>query len=155
MMTQEQQGDEAMANEWLQLCDEIDDGMFDDGLEEIARAVQSRRDVVHRRLARRLQRELAVGDRVMLTNGIKPRYLEGMSATVIRLQLDQQAAVVDLDALPTPGRGRPSNEAPRKKMLVPLINLVKIDADVETLGSTDDSADIGDDTEDYDEEDDD
>ena len=142
-----------MANEWLQLCDEVDDGAFDDGLEEIARAVQSRRDVVHRRLARRLQRELSVGERVMLTNGIKPRYLEGMSATVKRLKLDQQAAIVELDSVPTPGRGRPSANQPTKKLLVPLINLIKLDDDVSTLGSTDDSADIGDDEdEDEDEE---
>ena len=141
-----------MANEWLQLCDEIDDGNFDDGLEEIARAVQSRRDVVHRRLARRLQRELAVGDRVMLTNGVKPRYLEGMSATVKKLVPEQQAAVVELDHLPSPGRGRPSNEKPTKKLLLGLINLVKLDADVGTMTGADDS-DIGDDEE-YEDEDD-
>jgi len=49
---------------WLQVCDGIDDGDFDDGLDEIARAVQSRRDVVARRNARRLMTQIEVGSRV-------------------------------------------------------------------------------------------
>jgi hypothetical protein len=136
--------------DWLQLCDDIDDGDFDDGLEDIARAVQFRRELVHRKQARRLQRDMSVGDRVILTNKITPRYLEGCSATVTKIQ--EGAAVVELDELPI-HRGRPTKEKPTKKLLVPFIHLVKLDADVETLRNTDDAADIGDDEE-YEDDDD-
>jgi hypothetical protein len=132
--------------DWLQLCDEIDDGEHDDGLEDIAKAIQSRRDVVHRRTARRLAREIQKDDRVMLTNRVTPRYLEGCSGTVLRVKQDQGAAVVQLDSLPT-HRGRPSAQGPQDKLLVPFIHLVKIDDDVKTLRNTDDAADIGDDDE--------
>lgn len=140
--------------DWLQLCDDIDDGGFDDGLDEIARAIQSRRDVVHRRAARRMAREIEKGARVMLTNRITPRYLEGCSGTVIRIKAEQQAAVVELDSLPT-HRGRPSAQGPQNKMLVPFLHLVLLDEDVKTLTNTDDAADIGDDEEYEDLEDDD
>jgi len=140
--------------DWLQLCDDIDDGAHDDGLEEIAKAIQSRRDVVHRRTARRLAREITKGDRVMLTNRVTPRYLEGCSGTVIRVKLEQGAAVVQLDSLPT-HRGRPSTQTgPKDKLLVPFIHIVKLDNDVQTLTNTDDAENIGDDEEYDDEEDD-
>lgn len=138
--------------DWLQLCDDIDDGVFDDGLEDIAKAVSSRRDIVHRRNARRLQRSLEVNDRVMLTNKVSPRYLEGCTGTV--LQLRDGAAVVKLDSLPT-HRGRPPAEGHKDKLLVPFIHLVKLDDDVETLKGTNLDADIGDDEDYEDDEDDD
>jgi hypothetical protein len=134
------------STDWLQLCDDIDDGEFDSGLEEIAKAVQSRRDIVHRRAARRLQRELQKGDRVMLTNKVTPRYLEGCSATIRQMKPEQGAAVVDLDSLPT-HRGRPPADGHTTRLLVPFIHLVKIDEGVQTLKNTDDAADIGDDEE--------
>lgn len=139
-------------SDWLQLCDDIDDGEHDDGLEEIARAIQSRRDVVHRRTARRLAREIQVGDRVVLTNRVTPRYLEGCAGTILKVKLEQGAAIVKLDSLPT-HRGRPSAEGPKDKLLVPFIHLVKLDEDVQTLRNTDDAANIGDDEEYDDEED--
>lgn len=137
--------------DWLSICDDIDDGAHDEGLDEIARAIQTRREVVIRRNARRLLRELELGDRVMLTNGIKPRYLEGMVGTV--KQIKEGAAVIFLDSMPTAGRGRPAAEGMKQKLLVPLINLTKLDADVATLSDAG-TDDIGDD-EDYEDEDDD
>jgi len=142
-----------MANttDWLQLCDDIDDGLFDDGLEEIARAVASRRDIVGRRNARRLQRSLEVGDKVKLTNGIKPRYLEGMVGHIERMQ--DGAAVVKLTRVPThQGAGRPPAEGFKDKFLVPFVHLVKIDADTQELGEVDMKSGLGDDAE-YEDED--
>lgn len=137
-------------DQWLQLCDDIDDGSFDAGLAEIARAVVSRRDIVARRNARRLIRSLEIGDRVMLTNGIKPRYYDGMIGTVTRIE--DEAARVELDRLPVrSGAGRPSTEEPTKKLLVEFIFLRKIEAGTGTTQSSDLSADIGDDEE-YDED---
>lgn len=141
-------------NNWLDLCDEIDDGGWDDGLDQIDRAIASRREVVQRRNARRLIRELSVGDRVMLTNGIKPRFYEGMIGSVIELR--DGAAVVNLDHKPS-GRGRKPTEGRRQKLLVPFINIVKVDDDFTTPENTnddDDDDDIGDDN-DYEGDDDD
>lgn len=135
--------------EWLDICDAIDDGALDEGLNEIARAVQSRREVVSQRTARRLLRSLKAGDRVMLTNRITPRYLEGMVGSVKEVR-DNGAAVVVLDTVPTPGRGRPPAEGMKKKLLVPLIHLQKLDDDVSTLTEAEPD-DIGDDDE-YDDE---
>lgn len=129
--------------EWLDICDAIDDGALDEGLNEIARAVQSRREVVSQRTARRLLRSLTAGDRVLLTNRITPRYLEGMVGSVKEVR-DNGAAVVVLDTIPTPGRGRPPAEGLRKKLLVPLIHLQKLDDDVSTLNEAQPD-DIGDD----------
>lgn len=145
----------AEGNDWLDLCDEIDNGGWDGGLDEIARAVASRRDIVARRNARRLLRSLSIGDRVVLTNGIKPRYLEGMTGSVVDLKLDQGAAVVTLDKTPShTGAGRPPAEGFKKKLLVPLINLVKHDGTTQ-LSEVDEGADIGDDSDDMEEIDDD
>lgn len=132
------------SNDWLQLCDDVDDGEYDAGLDDLAKAISSRRDIVHRRSARRLQRSLAIKDRVMLTNKVTPRYLEGCTGTVI--QMRDGAAVVKLDSLPT-HRGRPSADAQKDKLLVPFIHLVKLDEDVMALKHHDVAADIGDDEE--------
>lgn len=138
--------------DWLQLCDDIDDGEFDAGLDEIIKAVASRRDIVARRNARRLQRSLDVGDRVKLTNGIKPRYLDGMVGDIEKLQ--DGAAVVKLTKMPThTGAGRPPADGFKDKFLVPFIHLVKVDKTATQLGEVDMAADIGDDNE-YEDDDD-
>lgn len=139
----------AKSNDWLQLCDDIDDGDFDAGLEDIAKAVASRRDIVHRRNARRLQRSIKKGDAVMLTNKITPRYLEGCQGIVKSIR--DGAAVVKLNELPT-HRGRPSADGPQQTLLVPFVHLVKLDDGVTTLKSVDESENIGDDEEYEDEE---
>jgi hypothetical protein len=143
-----------MANDhdWLQLCDDIDDGEFDSGLEDIARAVASRRDIVHRRNARRLQRSIQKGDMVMLTNKITPRYLEGCQGEVKSIR--DGAAVVKLSEMPS-HRGRPPADGPKQTLLVPFIHLVKLDDNVTTLKAVNDSEGIGDDEEYEDELDDD
>lgn len=136
-------------NDWLQLCDDIDDGDFDSGLEDIAKAVASRRDIVHRRNARRLQRSIEVGDTVMLTNKITPRYLEGMQGVVKEIR--DGAAVVKLSEMPT-HRGRPSNEGPKRTLLVPFLHLVKLEDGIDAPKAVS-SKNIGDDAEYEDEED--
>lgn len=138
--------------EWVALCENIDDGDFDKGLGEIARTVQGRMGLVQRREARRLIVTLTKGTRVMLTNGIKPRYLEGMIGTVIKIEPENGAAVIELEKTPSPGRGRPSNNAPTKRMVIPFIHLRRIADDVTAPSELDDDEDeIGDD-EDLDEE---
>ena len=143
-----------MANDWLQLCDDIDDGDYDGGLNEIAKAIQSRRDVVVRRTARRLQRELKVGDKVKLTNGIKPRYLQGMVGHIERMK-DDGSAVVKLTKMPVrTGAGRPSKDEAKMndKFTIPFEYLVKIGDDSQELGEVDLAEEIGDDEE-YEDED--
>ena len=136
--------------DWLDLCDEIDNGQHDDGLDELARAIVSRRDIVARRNGRRMMRELAIGDKVKLTNGIKPRYLEGMVGHIEKIV--DGAAQVKLTRLPThSGAGRPPAEGFRDKFLVPFVHLVKLDPNAQDLGEVDMASAIGDDDE-YDDE---
>jgi hypothetical protein len=142
----------ATMSDWLDLCDRIDDGGYDEGLEEIAKAVSSRRDIVNRRSARRMMRSITVDDKVRLTNGIKPRYLEGMVGTVIEIR--SGAAVVKLTKVPThQGAGRPPAEGYKQKLLVPFENLKRVDDNVADLDDVDMSDSIGDD-EDYEGDDD-
>lgn len=140
---------------WLDLCDEIDDGKWDEGLDEIAKAIGSRRDIVSRRNARRLMRSLSVGDRVKLTNGIKPRYLEGMVGQVMEVR--SESAIVMLDRMPThTGAGRPPAEGFKQKLNVPLENLkVLKEGDATELSEVDLADKIGDDSDDMEEIDDD
>lgn len=139
--------------DWLQICDDIDDGAHDEGLDQIAKAITSRREVVARRNGRRLQRELKVGHRVLLTNGIQPRFHEGMIGTVKGIQ--DGAARVTLDDLPS-GRGRPPAEGRSKRLLVPFIHLQLLDEDDIRLTKqpAQDPSEVGDDS-DYEELDDD
>lgn len=139
-----------MANtDWLQLCDDIDDGSFDEGLNEIAKAIQSRRDVVIRRNARRLQRSLKVGDKVKLTNGIKPAYLNNMVGHIEKM-LETGAAVVKLTKMPVrSGAGRPSaaEKEMKDRFTVPFEFLTKIGDDTQELSEVDMAEEIGDDEE--------
>lgn len=140
--------------EWLTVCDEIDDGEHDEGLLQIMRAVESRREVTARRNARRLMRVLVKGDRVIITNDIKPRFYEGMVGTV--RQLRDAAAVIMLDELPS-GRGRTPTEERSKRLLVPFIHLVKLEEDDIRAVKADkaDPKEAGDDSDDMEEVDDD
>lgn len=142
-----------MANDgWLDLCDEIDNGEFDEGLREIAKTVASRLETVQRRAARRLMRSLAVGDKVKLGNGIKPRYLNGMVGHITKMR--DGAADVKLTKTPTPqGAGRPPVEGYKDHFTIPFEHLTRLDADVEDLNEVDMAADIGDDSDDMEEED--
>lgn len=138
-------------NDWLALCDNIDDGAFDSALDEIARAVVSRRDVVSRRNARRIVRLLIPNQTmVRLTNGVKPRFYENMVG-IIR-EVTGEAALVELTTRPQPGRGRPPAEL-QTKIRVAIINLEIVDPDTAVLlSSAKTKADIGDD-EDYEDDD--
>ena len=133
-------------HDWLQLCDDVDDGEWDAGLNEIAKAVSSRLDIVARRNARRLQRSLEVGDRVKLTNGIKPRYLNNMVGRIEDIR--DGAAVVKLDKMPSAtGAGRPPEGGYKDKLMVPFAYLQKLDKKTADLAEVDEAADIGDDAE--------
>lgn len=131
---------------WLQLCDDIDDGKVDEGLDELAKAISSRRDIVSRRKARHLLRSLTVGDKVKLTNGIKPRYLNNMVGHIMEIR--EGAAVVKLTRMPShTGAGRPPEGGYKDKLMVPFEFLVKVDEDASDLGEVDEAANIGDDNE--------
>lgn len=135
------------AMNWIDIADAVDDGHLDGGLDEIARAIQGRREVVARRRGRRAARELQPMDRVVLTNFIKPKYLEGLTGTILAMK--ESAAVVQIDELPSQkGRGRPRKDGgptATGKLLVPFVHLEKVDADVQGLGDVDEEEYIGDD----------
>ena len=65
-----------------QLLDAITAGELDDHLVAIADAVQARRHLLHTVRSARTIAELCVGDTVMFTNRIRPRYLEHELAEV-------------------------------------------------------------------------
>jgi hypothetical protein len=142
--------EEDMAD-WIAICDAVDDGEYDEGLEEIARAIAGRRDVVLRRSARRAMRDLQKGDRVELTHGIKPRFWEGTIGTIVKLS-GTGLAIVKVDSIPS-HRGRPPAEGRQDRLEIPVMYLRKLVAGVKTLVETEpDVADIGDDQEEDDEE---
>lgn len=62
------------------LFDEIRGGAFDDRLGAIITECQARKTL----LARVRVKELRAGDTVILTGGLRPKYLRGATATVIR-----------------------------------------------------------------------
>lgn len=136
---------------WIMLCDDIDDGAYDEGLQEIARTIQTRLDVRDAKRARRMISQLNKGTRVMIVNKPTPRYLEGMIGTISKLDIENQAAVVMLDDLPTPGRGRPSSEGPSRRIVIPFLHIMIVDEDTVSPRSIKDE-DIGDD-EDYEDDD--
>lgn len=143
-------GDQDMAD-WISICDSVDDGEYDEGLEEIARAVAGRRDVVLRRSARRAMRDLKKGDRVQLTHGIKPRFWEGVVGTIVKLT-GTGLAVVKVDNIPS-HRGRPPGEGRQDRLEIAVMYLRKLQDGVKTLAETEpDVADIGDDQEEDDED---
>lgn len=137
---------------WLELCDDIDDGVFDEGLQEIARTIQTRLDVRDAKRARRMISLLEKGSRVMIVNKPSPRYLEGMIGVIHKLDIENQAAVVMLDELPTPGRGRPSGEGPSQRIIISFLHLMIVGDDV-TAPKQPKPDEVGDDEE-YDDEDD-
>ena len=65
-----------------QLLDAITAGELDEHLVAIADAVYARRQLLHTVCSARAIAELCVGDRVMFTNRIRPRYLEHELAEV-------------------------------------------------------------------------
>lgn len=136
---------------WIILCDEIDDGEYDEGLQEIARTIQTRLDVRDARRARRMISSLTRGTRVMLTNGVKPRYLEGMVGKIKTIDVENQAAEVILDELPTPGRGRPTSDGPSKRIIIPFIHLMIVNEDTVVPSQLNDE-EVGDDEEDDDDD---
>jgi hypothetical protein len=137
--------EKTMSTKWITLCDQIDDGEYDEGLNEIVKTINMRREVVIRRKARRLALEIEVKDKVILTNGIKPKYLDGTTGHVVGLQGD--SAIVMLDDLPSHA-GRPSKTKQSKKFVIPLVHIEKIDEDTESLTSIDDDDFLEDDDED-------
>jgi len=132
--------------DWIILCDEIDDGTYDEGLNEIVKTINMRREVVIRRKARRLAVNLEAMDKVILTNGIKPKYLDGITGHIVKLQGD--SAIVMVDELPSAHAGRPSKSKQSRKYVIPLVHIEKLDEDTGSLKDLDDDDFIEDDDDD-------
>ncbi len=77
-----------------QLLDAIAAGELDEHLVAIADAVHARRQMLHTVRSARAIAELCVGDNVMFTNRIRPRYLEHELAEVI--EVDDRTVTVRL-----------------------------------------------------------
>jgi len=77
-----------------QLLDAITAGALDEHLVAIADAVDSRRQLLHTVRSAQAIAELCVGDTVMFTNRIRPRYLERELAEVT--EIDDRTVTVRL-----------------------------------------------------------
>jgi hypothetical protein len=67
-------------------------GQVDDYLDSIVDALQRRKKYLRDRLALSMVATLEPGDRIIISKGIKPRYLENKRGTVIELPLGQAVA---------------------------------------------------------------
>lgn len=86
--------DRRLNNPERQLLDAIAAGELDEHLVLIADAVHARRQLLHTVRSARAIAELCVGDRVMFTNRIRPRYLENELAQVT--EIDDRTVTVRL-----------------------------------------------------------
>jgi hypothetical protein len=66
----------------IDLPDLIRRGKLDSHLDRLGEAVFARKKALRIELGLRMQKELKVGDRVAITNNIKPGYLAGAEGTV-------------------------------------------------------------------------
>lgn len=76
------------ANEIRQL---ITDGAMDGQLEKLEWAIRDRK----RKLGDEMRAELAVGDRVKLTETCRPKYLQGHVATITKVRTSGRELVID------------------------------------------------------------
>ena len=100
-----------------QLLDAIAAGEVDEHLVAIADAVHARRQLLHTVRSARAIAELCVGDRVMFTNRIRPRYLEQELAEVT--EVDDRTVTVRLS--------RPVGRFDERELRCPPLALRKID----------------------------
>jgi hypothetical protein len=100
-----------------QLLDAIAAGELDDHLVAIADAVHARRQLLHTVRSARALAELCVGDTVMFTNRIRPRYLEHELAEVT--EVDDRAVTVRL--------WRPGGRFGERELRCPPLALRKLD----------------------------
>lgn len=135
---------------WIKVSDFVDDGKLDDGLDEIMRAIVSRREIVSRRRARRMVGDLKQMDRVVLTNGVKPKYLEGMPGVIAKIE--GMSALVNLAGDLPSRRGRPSKDAPATKVWVSIVHLRKLAEGEQAVFELNEDEYIGDDQEEDDDE---
>ena len=100
-----------------QLLDAIAAGELDDHLVAIADAVHARGHLLHTVRSARAIAELCVGDRVMFTNRIRPRYLEHELAEVT--EVDDRMVTVRLS--------RPVGRFGDRELRCPPLALRKLD----------------------------
>ena len=108
-----------------QLLDAIAAGELDEHLVAIADAVHARRQLLHTVRSARAIAELCVGDRVMFTNRIRPRYLEHELAEVI--EVDDRTVTVRLR--------RPVGRFGDRELRCPPLALRKLDRGTSTRHS--------------------
>lgn len=100
-----------------QMLDAIAAGELDEHLAAIADAVHARRQLLHTVRSAQAIAELCVGDHVMFTNGIRPRYLEHELAEVT--EVDDRTVTVRL--------WRPVGRFGNRELRCPPLALRKLD----------------------------
>lgn len=106
---------------YFDIVQSIENGEMDEYLIEINRACRDRLAKSREEKADTIRAEITVGSRVKLT-GIKPRYMDGAWATVVKI--NQTRAVVNLDHERGKWRG---------DITVPLSCLVSLDRQKEAV----------------------
>lgn len=77
------------------LLEQIADGALDAHLAALAQAIDARRHLLHTVRSVTALAMLEVGDRVRVSQRVRPRYLHGAEGTVV--ELDDRTATVELD----------------------------------------------------------
>jgi hypothetical protein len=106
---------------FFEVTEAIENGELDEYLHDLSSALKKRSDLIREAQADINRAAITVGSRVKLT-GIKPRYMDGEWATVVKV--NQTRAVVNLDNERGKWRG---------DITVPLSCLVSLDRQKEAL----------------------
>lgn len=106
---------------YYEVLDLINSGEFDECLHELNKAIKRRHELLREAQADINRAAVTVGSRVKLT-GIKPRYMDGAWATVVKI--NQTRAVINLDHERGKWRG---------DITVPLSCLVSLDRQKEAV----------------------
>lgn len=106
---------------FFEIVESIENGEMDQYLRDINSACAARQRRIHTEKAEVARAEITVGSRVYL-KGIKPRYMEGAWATVVKI--NQTRAVINLDHERGKWRG---------DITVPLSCLVSLDRQKEAV----------------------
>lgn len=89
----------SITNPSVSIFDEIDAGIWDDGLEALAEAIRARRDYVRDQRGAKNQLEFKHGTPVRVIN-IRPKYLTGITGTVNKSRMPSRRGDIMVDVDP-------------------------------------------------------
>ena len=98
------------------LCEGIENGAFDQGLDRLANAVYNRRLVLKERKEQAIWDQLDIGTPVRLVNTVKPSYLRGLTGKVVDFR--RTRVTLEMDR-PLPGKFGAGKGIINRKLICP------------------------------------